>query len=103
MFVIVTESVPERLRGFLSRWLLEVRAGVYVGDYSIKVRLSIWDTVVKNCGDGNAVLVWNTPSEAGYGVQTTGTNARTLRDIDGVELIQYKQPVSRQEEIMVNF
>ena len=38
MLVIVTEAAPPRLRGFLARWLLEVRAGVYVGSYSVRVR-----------------------------------------------------------------
>ncbi|MGS5230998.1 type I-E CRISPR-associated endoribonuclease Cas2e, partial [Escherichia coli] len=31
MLVVVTENVPPRLRGRLAIWLLEVRAGVYVG------------------------------------------------------------------------
>ena len=34
MVVVVTENVPPRLRGRLAIWLLEVRAGVYVGDVS---------------------------------------------------------------------
>ncbi|HAV8228638.1 TPA: type I-E CRISPR-associated endoribonuclease Cas2, partial [Escherichia coli] len=36
MLVVVTENVPPRLRGRLAIWLLEVRAGVYVGDVSAK-------------------------------------------------------------------
>ncbi|WP_085016794.1 type I-E CRISPR-associated endoribonuclease Cas2e, partial [Cronobacter sakazakii] len=38
MLVVVTESVPPRLRGRLAIWLLELRAGVYVGDVSRRVR-----------------------------------------------------------------
>jgi len=38
MLVIVTENAPPRLRGRLAVWLVEVRAGVYVGTYSVKVR-----------------------------------------------------------------
>lgn len=34
MLVIVVKNVPPRLRGRLAIWLLEVRAGVYVGDVS---------------------------------------------------------------------
>jgi CRISPR-associated endoribonuclease Cas2 subtype I-E len=34
MLVIVLENAPPRLRGRLAVWLLEVRAGVYVGNYS---------------------------------------------------------------------
>ena len=38
MLVVITEDVPPRLRGRLAVWLLEVRAGVYVGDVSRRVR-----------------------------------------------------------------
>jgi CRISPR-associated protein Cas2 len=31
MLTIVTENIPHRLRGRLAVWLVEVRAGVYVG------------------------------------------------------------------------
>ena len=34
MMVIVVENALPRLRGRLAVWLLEIRAGVYVGRYS---------------------------------------------------------------------
>ena len=40
--VVVAESVPPRLRGRLAIWLLEVRAGVYIGDVSRRTREMIW-------------------------------------------------------------
>lgn len=63
MLVIVTEAAPPRLRGFLARWLLEVRAGVYVGDYSVRVRERLWKVVTEELEDGNAVLAWSTNNE----------------------------------------
>ena len=42
MLVIVVENVPPALRGRLAVWLIEVRAGVYVGNLSKKVREMIW-------------------------------------------------------------
>ncbi|OAT45912.1 CRISPR-associated Cas2 family protein [Proteus hauseri ATCC 700826] len=42
MIVVVTESVPPRLRGRLAVWLLEVRAGVYIGHVSSRIREMIW-------------------------------------------------------------
>ena len=38
MLVVVTENVPPRLRGRLAVWLLEIRAGVYVGEVSKRIR-----------------------------------------------------------------
>ena len=57
MLVVVTENVPPRLRGRLAIWLLEVRAGVYVGDVSAKIREMIWGTNSwtggrRQCSDG---------------------------------------------------
>ena len=57
MLVIVVENVPPRLRGRLAVWLLEARAGVYVGDLSKRVREMIWSQVIEGCGGGNAIMV----------------------------------------------
>lgn len=56
MMVIVVENAPPRLRGRLAVWLLEVRAGVYVGRYSAKVREMVWEQVTAAIEDGNAVI-----------------------------------------------
>ena len=56
MLVIVVEAAPPRLRGRLAVWMLEVRPGVYVGDYSIKVREMLWNQVENGIDDGNAVM-----------------------------------------------
>ena len=45
MMVIVLTNAPPRLRGRLAAWLLEVRAGVFVGDYSARTRAMIWEQV----------------------------------------------------------
>ena len=38
MLVIVVENAPDRLRGRLAVWLLVIRAGVFVGKVSRRVR-----------------------------------------------------------------
>src|SRR5690554_4238800 len=60
MLVIVVENAPPRLRGRLAIWLLEVRAGVYVGRNSRKVREMLWEQVKAGVDEGNAVMVWRT-------------------------------------------
>ena len=74
MLVIVTENVPPRLRGRLAVWLLEVRAGVYVGDLSKRVREMIWSQVGKGLEDGNVVMVWSTNTESRFDFLTLGKN-----------------------------
>lgn len=53
MIVVVTENVPPRLRGRLAIWLLEVRAGVYVGDTSKRILAANLSTGrLRKCSDG---------------------------------------------------
>jgi len=87
--VIVVENVPPRLRGRLAIWLLEVRAGVYVGSYSIKVRNMIWEHVLVGLEDGNAVMAWTAPTESGFDFLTAGKNRRIPFEIDGVKLVSF--------------
>lgn len=89
MIVVVTEGIPPSLRGRLAIWLLEVRSGVYVGAYSVRVREMIWNQVKKGIGKGNAVLMWNTPSEAGFQFDTIGKNRRIPIDSDGHPLVSF--------------
>lgn len=89
MLVIVLENAPPRLRGRLAIWLLEVRAGVYVGNYSRKVRENIWSQVEEGIEDGNAVMVWRTNNEAGFEFVTLGANRRMPADWDGVRLVSF--------------
>jgi len=89
MLVIVLENAPPRLRGRLAVWLLEVRAGVYVGHYSRKVREHIWQHVVDGIEGGNAVLIWRSQAEAGFEFRTLGPNRRMPADFDGVQLVRF--------------
>ncbi|MBN1595024.1 type I-E CRISPR-associated endoribonuclease Cas2 [candidate division FCPU426 bacterium] len=89
MLAIVVESVPARLRGRLAIWLLEVRAGVYIGDVSRRVREMIWEQVEKSIEDGNAVMVWSTNTESGFDFQTLGKNRRIPVEMDGIKLVSF--------------
>ncbi len=89
MLVIVVENAPPRLRGRLAIWLLEIRAGVYVGNYSAKVRDYIWNQVEEGIEDGNAVMAWRTNTEAGFDFMTLGVNRRIPCELDGVKLVSF--------------
>ena len=89
MLVIVVENAPPRLRGRLALWLLEVRAGVYVGKVSRRVREMIWNTVEQGIADGNAVMAWSTNTESGFDFLTLGANRRIPVEIDGIKLVSF--------------
>ena len=92
MLVIVTENIPPRLRGRLAVWLLEVRAGVYIGDVSQKTRLMITEQVRMGLQEGNAVIAWSINTEAGFDFMTLGANRRIPCDFDGVKLVSFLPP-----------
>jgi CRISPR-associated endoribonuclease Cas2 subtype I-E len=97
MLTVVTENVPPRLRGRLAVWLLEVRAGVYIGNTSQKVREMIWYQVTELAQHGNVVMAWATDTEAGFDFQTYGENRRRPVDCDGLRLVTFF-PVEKQED-----
>ena len=92
MLVIVTEAVPPRLRGRLAIWLLEIRAGVYVGDVSKQIREMIWEQVSMLAEDGNVAMAWATNTESGFDFQTFGKNRRIPVDYDGLRLVSFLPP-----------
>jgi len=89
MLVIVLENAPPRLRGRMALWLLEVRAGVYVGDLSKRAREMLWEQITVGIEEGNAVMIWSTNTESGYDFQTIGTNRRIPVEFDGLKLVSF--------------
>ncbi len=90
MLVVVTENVPPRLRGRLAIWLLEIRAGVYVGDVSMKIREMIWEQISVLAENGNVAMAWSTNTESGFDFQTYGHNRRVPVEEDGLRLVVFK-------------
>lgn len=90
MWVIDLENPPPRLRGLLSRWGIEVRAGLYVGSTSGKVRDAIWELISKLASaETSAVMVFDAQGPQGFEVRTLGPNRREIVDIDGMWLARF--------------
>ncbi|OWY37340.1 type I-E CRISPR-associated endoribonuclease Cas2 [Xenophilus sp. AP218F] len=97
MLVIVLENAPPRLRGRMAIWLLEIRAGVYVGTYSRKVREYLWAQVEAGLEDGNAVMAWQASTEAGFEFVTLGKNRRMPVEFDDARLVSFHPPDSLEK------
>jgi len=89
MTVVVTENAPPRLRGRLAVWLVEVRAGVYIGDATLRVREMIRENLEQGIEAGNAVMAWTTNTESGFDFVTLGANRRLSCEMDGVKLVSF--------------
>lgn len=54
MLVITVKNCPPKLRGDLTKWLIEIDTGVFVGNLSARVRDSLWERVCANIKTGTA-------------------------------------------------
>ncbi|MGA5120909.1 type I-E CRISPR-associated endoribonuclease Cas2e [Streptomyces pseudogriseolus] len=87
MTVIVLTNCPAGLRGFLTRWLLEISAGVFVGNPSARIRDVLWEEVQQYAGQGRALLAHTTNNEQGFTFRTHD-HAWHPADHEGVTLIR---------------
>lgn len=84
--VIFVESVPQHLKGYLDRYLSELRSGMYVGALSSNVAERLWETVQQFSGDGDAIMIRATMHSSGYRTSTKANAAWFMHDFDGFEL-----------------
>jgi CRISPR-associated protein Cas2 len=69
--------------------MLELKAGVFVGDISGAVRDTLWKSVCNKLRGGAALLVHNTTSEQGYAIRFSGDTSRIVADYEGLLLITH--------------
>lgn len=86
MTVIVVAACPVGLRGHLTRWLLEIAPGVFVGKVSTRVRELMWQRVVDMVRTGRAIMVYAANNEQGLAFQVHEHNWQPI-DIDGITLM----------------
>ena len=72
MMVLILSAAPASLRGSMTRWLLEVSPGVFVGHLSARVREQLWELISENLGEGRALLIWSVRSEQRFAVASLG-------------------------------
>ena len=58
MIVISLSKCSASLRGDLTKWLLEIDTGVYVGRVTARIRDELWFKIEKNANGGSAF--WST-------------------------------------------
>lgn len=87
MVVLVLTACPVGLRGLLTRWLLEISAGVFVGNVSTRVRDELWTQVLDLVKDGRALMVFADDSEQGYSFRAHKHHWE-VRDLDGLTLMR---------------
>jgi CRISPR-associated protein Cas2 len=96
MIVLLMEKVPVSLRGEITRWMIELRPGVFAGNLSAMVRDKLWDHICDKTRGGAATLLQSAANEQGYTIRTHGETSRKIRSFDGLLLVTV--PLKRDTE-----
>lgn len=86
MTVVVLIAAAEGLRGHLTRWLIEIAPGVFVGNPSRRVRDRLWDLLASRIGDGQAVMIEPARNEQKWTARTAGRDRWYPIEFDGLIL-----------------
>jgi CRISPR-associated protein Cas2 len=86
MTVIVVTACPVGLRGHLTRWLLEISPGVFVGKISVRVRDLLWIRVIEMVRTGRAIMVYAASNEQGLAFQVHDHDWQPV-DFEGINLM----------------
>ncbi len=65
-----------------------MKAGVFVGTLSPRVRGLLWDAVCSRNPKGGCVLVHSAQNEQGFAMLTHGDTSRSVIDIEGLTLVR---------------
>ena len=86
MVVLVLTACPAGLRGHVTRWLLEITPGVFVGKLTQRVRDKLWLQVIADVKTGRAIMVFRARNEQGLDFKVHGTSWPIV-DLDGLHLV----------------
>ena len=90
MTTLVLDRVPPGLRGDLSRWLVEVRAGVFAGRLNALTRDLLWERAAEAAEDagGSALLLHDAPTAQGFAARTANPKGWYAEEVDGLWLVR---------------
>lgn len=91
MIVITMTDCPIGLRGDLTKWLLEISTGVFVGQVSTRVRDQLWERIKETTMDGRVTMVFNTNNEQRLDFRIHNSTWEPI-DFDGIKLILRPSP-----------
>ena len=91
MIVVVLENCPPSLRGDMTKWFTEINTGVYVGNFSARVRDELWERICEHLKSGRATMVFPAQNEQRMDFRVHNT-AWTPVDFDGLRLMRRPAP-----------
>lgn len=98
MVVVTLTDCPPKLRGDLSKWLMEINTGVYVGQVNSRVRDALWKRICDNLAKGRATMVYSANNEQRMEFRVHNTTWEPV-DFEGLKLM--RRPLSVTAETAV--
>ena len=87
MVVVVLTACPVGLRGDLTRWLLEIASGVFVGHVTARVRDRLWERITGQIRTGKAIMVYSARNEQHLGFKVHRSDWNPV-DCEGLALME---------------
>ena len=101
MDIIILEKVPNSLKGELTRWLIEPKTGIYVGNISARVRDKLWEKCLANKNAGGVIQIWSTNNEQHFSIRMEGDTSRIVINEEGLQLIKIPGKINKAKRIFV--
>ncbi|EMY78289.1 CRISPR-associated endoribonuclease Cas2, subtype TIGR01873 [Leptospira weilii serovar Ranarum str. ICFT] len=89
-------------RGEISRLAIELKPGVFVASVNARVRDQLWKKISEEW-KSDAILLYSSNTEQGYGIRSHGDPSREVVDFDGLLLMSKPDPKRGQKDIPDEF
>lgn len=90
--VVVLIGAAVGLRGHVTRWMVEIAPGVFVGEVSSRVAGKVWTTITERIRDGQAIMVRKAHTEQGWDARAAGVDRWSGVSLDGLTLFRRPGP-----------
>lgn len=90
LVILVTERLSPGLRGVISKWLIELNPGTYLGTLSARIRENLWNEIgtwVTNHDLGYALLIHPDANEQGFTMRSWGQTRYRVTNHYGLQAI----------------
>lgn len=88
--ILSSSSLPPKIQGSLRKWMIEIDAGVFIGDLNPRVRAEVINWLRPQMSSGEATLIYaDSRSQTGYKIETLlKEKNREIVEISGIPLVK---------------
>lgn len=90
MIVVISTNLPKRVKGVLKIWMLEIKAGVFIGNINKKIEDRIFKFLMPYVSDKYELIVIRSNATQPQGFDICLYNFTNLKTMSGLYLTQIK-------------